>query len=155
MDSAEVKLNYLSDGKRGQIANLEFRDKENDGVAIDVYVDTAAHPLWVVGMFGIALSAILEHYGEQGVFTPMHDIRTMLDMAVKQTHEALEFELAIEEARIIPITPEQVKTLFGIQPGDDANVFDGLHLCENCHDAYTTGRLCVNCAQQEAIDRDC
>jgi hypothetical protein len=30
--------------------------------------------------------------------------------------------------------------------------FDGLKICENCQDAYTRGRLCRLCAEQEAID---
>lgn len=29
---------------------------------------------------------------------------------------------------------------------------DGLHLCENCEDAYTRGTLCTSCARQKAID---
>jgi len=31
-------------------------------------------------------------------------------------------------------------------------VSDGLKLCANCHDVYTTGRLCRLCAEQEQID---
>jgi len=30
--------------------------------------------------------------------------------------------------------------------------YDGLHVCEVCGDAYTTGRLCTNCAHQKMID---
>lgn len=30
--------------------------------------------------------------------------------------------------------------------------FGGLHLCSNCHDAYTTGDLCTSCAHQAMID---
>lgn len=30
--------------------------------------------------------------------------------------------------------------------------FDGLRLCENCGDAYTLGRLCRSCREQEMID---
>ena len=31
---------------------------------------------------------------------------------------------------------------------------DQLNLCANCGDAYTLGRLCRSCAEQEAIDND-
>lgn len=34
------------------------------------------------------------------------------------------------------------------------SIFDGLHLCENCGDAYTLGRLCRACRDQEMIDND-
>jgi len=30
--------------------------------------------------------------------------------------------------------------------------YDGLHLCEACEDAYTTGRLCRSCNDQYMID---
>lgn len=30
--------------------------------------------------------------------------------------------------------------------------YDGLHLCEDCGDAYTLGRFCTSCAQQRSID---
>jgi len=32
--------------------------------------------------------------------------------------------------------------------------YDGLHLCAECGDAYTTGTLCRSCAAQRAIDND-
>lgn len=32
------------------------------------------------------------------------------------------------------------------------NDYDGLHLCEICEDAYTTGTLCTSCARQQMID---
>lgn len=32
------------------------------------------------------------------------------------------------------------------------NDYDGLNLCAECGDAYTTGTLCPNCARQRAID---
>lgn len=32
------------------------------------------------------------------------------------------------------------------------NDYDGLNLCAECGDAYTTGTLCRACAQQRAID---
>ena len=34
------------------------------------------------------------------------------------------------------------------------NDYDGLNLCAECGDAYTTGTLCHNCARQRAIDND-
>lgn len=34
------------------------------------------------------------------------------------------------------------------------NDYDGLNLCAECGDAYTTGTLCHNCARQHAIDND-
>lgn len=34
------------------------------------------------------------------------------------------------------------------------NDYDGLNLCAECGDAYTTGTLCPNCARQRAIDND-
>lgn len=34
------------------------------------------------------------------------------------------------------------------------NDYDGLNLCAECGDAYTTGTLCRACARQRAIDND-
>jgi len=32
--------------------------------------------------------------------------------------------------------------------------YDGLHLCLDCGDAYTTGDYCTSCAHQRMIDSD-
>jgi len=33
-----------------------------------------------------------------------------------------------------------------------SDTYDGLHLCKDCGDAYTTGDYCTNCAHQRMID---
>jgi len=121
--TAELKLSYFDGGERERSVNITFAEMDDGGgLNIRVWVRAEARPLAMVNMLAIGLDALLSHYGDQGVFTPLHDIQKQLSAAIQLTTDALVFEVEVlEKVRTIPITPEMIEKLFGMTPEQDGD----------------------------------
>lgn len=115
MTIAHITLIYEDEGVRQEPhVELTFIQEGTDQLAVGVKPNPRARPLAMMAMFGLSLDALLNHYGRQGIYSPLHSCQPKLGKAVEETVDALIFEVeVVEHVRTIPATEEFLNRLFG------------------------------------------
>ena len=116
MTIARITLIYEEDNALVEAPNVElkFTQEALDSMSVEVKVAERARPLAMMAMFGLALDALLNHYGNQGIYSPLHSTQPKLGKAIEETVDALVFEVEVlDHVRTIPATEEFLNRLFG------------------------------------------